>query len=810
MDMHGLEILKVLIVGIVAVCIWLGRKEVRHKGWSYISAGFVLIFSVETMKAVDDFQGLRDFFISEIEHKAIPEKLYILGFFMLAVGVYKWLPSVALRRGQWDELREKHIDTLESLCCLQKAVETANIGVTVTDLEGRILYTNPAEAEMHGYSVEELFGKDARIFAPPEPWVPRKTEEIIKRRRLKRETLNIRRDGTVFPVQLISDVVINPAGSPGGIVTTCEDISERKKLEKITEETCNFLQAVIDGVSEPLMVIGLDHTLLLINKTIRKDLPKHFSGPGDLKCHTVIYNRDTPCERPCPLALVRDSGQPVTFEYNDCHIAGEDHCIEVLASPLFDNKGGLVGIIESARDVTERRKSEETIKYMAYYDTLTKLPNRMLFTERLQQTLSEAHSNNKPVAVMFLDLDRFKIINDTYDHHTGDLLLELVARRLQSLMRDCDTVARLGGDEFILLFPALKSAQDARVLAQKILKIFASAFSTDSYEIYITASIGISIYPADGTDATILIKNADSSMNHAKEQGGNNYQFYSPALDFKCLEQLTLGNNLHKAVEENQLLLHYQPQIDLASGKIFGVETLVRWQHPDWGLMPPKKFIALAEDIGIIIPISEWIMGQAFTQMKKWGENGLAPGKIAVNLSVRQFKEKNLFETILKLLENSGLDPELLELEITESIIMHNPEETIATIRRLRSLGISFSIDDFGTGYSSLNYLKYLPVSRLKIAKCFIDGITTDPNDRNITKTIINLAHNLGMKVIAEGVETLDQLEFLRRYECDEIQGYLFYRPLPEEMVQQLLSEQQEEKTLSENTVCQEDYNILL
>jgi diguanylate cyclase (GGDEF)-like protein len=434
----------------------------------------------------------------------------------------------------------------------------------------------------------------------------------------------------------------------------------------------------------------------------------------------------------------------------------------------------------------------------------------MLFTERLQQALSEAHSSNKPVAVMFLDLDRFKIINDIYDHHTGDLLLQLVAQRLQSIMRDCDTVARLGGDEFIFLFPALKSTQDARVLAQKILKVFASVFSTESYEIYITASIGISIYPTDGADATILIKNADSSMNHAKEQGGNNYQFYSPALDFKSLEELTLGNSLHKAVEANQLILHYQPQIDLSNGKIFGVETLVRWQHPDWGLMPPKEFIALAEDIGIIIPISEWIMSQAFTQMKKWGASGLAPEKIAVNLSVRQFKEKNLLETISKLLETSGLNPGLLELEITESIIMHNPEETIATIRSLRSLGISFSIDDFGTGYSSLNYLKYLPVSRLKIAKCFIDGITTDPNDRNITKTIINLAHNLGMKVIAEGVETLDQLEFLRRYECDEIQGYLFYRPLPEETVQQLLAEQREEKTFSENTACHENYNILL
>lgn len=551
MDMRWFVMLKVLIAGIVGLYIWIGRKETSSRGWPYVFAGFLLIYSVETLKTIDGVLGPKDFLISEIGPEATAEKIYVLGFFLIAVGAYKWLPG-------------------------------------------------------------------------------------------------------------------------------------------------------------------------------------------------------------------------------------------------------------------DRKSLEETIKYMAFYDTLTELPNRILFTERLQQALATARRNNKPVAVMFLDLDRFKVINDTYDHPTGDLLLRQVARRLQNLARDRDTIARLGGDEFILLFQELKSSQDAIVLAQKILKTFTTVFSVDSYEIYMTASIGVSMYPADGTDASTLIKNADSSMYHIKGQGGNSYQFYSPLLDFKCLEQLTLGNNLHRAIEEKQLLLHYQPQIDLFSGKIFGVETLVRWQHPDWGLISPQKFIALAEDIGIIIPISEWIMSQAFTQMKTWKAGGLAPGKIAVNLSVRQFKEKNLFETIHRLLEVSGLDPGLLELEITESIIMHNPEETIATIRSLRSLGISFSIDDFGTGYSSLNYLKYLPVGRLKIAKCFIDGITTDPNDRNITKTIINLAHNLGIKVIAEGVETLDQLEFLRRYECDEIQGYLFYRPLPAAMIQQLLTEQQEEKTLSQNIKCEENYNILL
>lgn len=568
-----------------------------------------------------------------------------------------------------------------NLLSLKKALENMQTGLTVTDIDRKIIYVNNAEAEMHGYTPEELIGKDSRILSPAEIWKTMPNDQLMKR--YSRESINIRKDGSTLPVHLMSDIVTDNDGRKVAIVTTCNDISERKK-------------------------------------------------------------------------------------------------------------------------------NEETIRRITYYDTLTELPNRMLFTERLQQAISDAHGNNKPIAVMLLDLDRFKVINDTYEHGVGDLLIKLVGQRLQSIMRECDTVARLGGDEFLLLFPSLKSTQDATVLAQKIIKLFATVFLLDSYEIYITASIGITIYPTDGADASILIKNADSSMYHAKEKGGNDYKFYSPSLDFKCLEQLTLGNSLHKAVEQNELLLHYQPQIDLSSGRIFGVETLVRWQHPVWGLMSPTEFIALAEDIGIIIPISEWVMRQAFNQMQKWGAEGIPLSQIAVNLSVRQFKEKNLFETISELLKTSGLNPSLLELEITESIIMQNPEETIATIRNLRSLGISFSIDDFGTGYSSLNYLKYLPVSRLKIAKCFIDGISTDTNDRTITKTIINLAHNLGMKVIAEGVETFQQLEFLRRYDCDEIQGYLFYKPLSSGEIERLLTEQNAEQTLSINTSHPAKYNILL
>jgi len=670
MDLHGIEILKVFIVGIVAACIWAGRREARHEGWTYIFAGFAMIFVVETLKVTDLFRSLGDFFISETEHKAIPEKFNVLGFFLLAVGMYKWLPSVSLRRGQWDALQEKHVSTLESLCRLQKAVETTNIGVTITDLAGKILYTNPAEAEMHGYAAAELFGRDARIFAPPERWTPRKTEKLIEMRRYNRETINVRKDGTIFPVQLISDIVVNPAGSPAGIVTTCEDI-------------------------------------------------------------------------------------------------------------------------------TKRKLAEEAIRHKAYYDELTNLPNRLLFHEILGQALSDAKTHNKLIGVLFLDLDRFKNINDSLDYDTGDLLIYSVAQRLQCSVRSKDSVARLGGDEFLIMLRDLNTIQEAVILAQQILKEMSKVFVLHGRELYVTASIGVSLYPVDGDNVSTLIKNADISMYYVKSQGRNNYHLYSPSMNANHLEHLTLENHLRKALQQKELLLNYQPQIDLNTGKIIGVESLMRWQHPEFGLISPGEFIPLAEETGLIVSIGNWLLHNACEQLMQWRKEGLCLQRIAVNLSMRQFKLTNLLETIRKTLERTGLDPGSLELELTESIIMQDPEITVSTLRELSAMGLYLSIDDFGTGYSSLNYIKYLPINKLKIAPNFAAGIRKDPSDEAICKAIITLAHSLNLRVIAEGVETTDQLEFLRMHNCDEVQGYLFSKPLAAEKICSLLAEEKHEKAIT-------------
>jgi diguanylate cyclase (GGDEF)-like protein/PAS domain S-box-containing protein len=445
------------------------------------------------------------------------------------------------------------------------------------------------------------------------------------------------------------------------------------------------------------------------------------------------------------------------------------------------------------RDITEQKQKEALLARIAYYDALTGLPNRLLFNESVGRAMSDVRDRKRFLAIMFIDLDRFKTINDTLGHNTGDSLIHSVAQRLKSCVLKDDVVTRFGGDEFIILFPNLVRVQDAAALAQKIIRALSRSFVLEGRELFITASIGISIYPMDGDDIETLVKNADCAMYFAKEQGRNNYQFYTTSMNAKGLEMLALENSLRKAVERQEFVLYYQPQVALETGKISGVEALLRWRHPQWGILPPKEFIALAEETGIIVPLGKWMMHAACAQIRKWQTAGLTSGRLAVNLSMRQFRDKALIETINNMLKETGLDPTQLELELTESIIMQDPAATIATLRELSATGIHLAIDDFGTGYSSLNYLKYLPLSRLKIAQAFVSGIVMDPNDKAIAKAIIALAHNLNMKVIAEGVETVEQLEFFRTHKCDEVQGYLFSEPLPAEEFERILRKQSTE-----------------
>jgi diguanylate cyclase (GGDEF)-like protein len=435
----------------------------------------------------------------------------------------------------------------------------------------------------------------------------------------------------------------------------------------------------------------------------------------------------------------------------------------------------------------ERKQAEERVRHLAHYDELTRLPNRTMFNERLGHAIAHARRTERSLAVLFIDLDRFKNINDTLGHEAGDGVLREVADRLRSCLRESDTVGRLGGDEFVVLIEEPPQPLNASMVAQKILAALGTPFSVQAQEFHVTASIGISSYPNDGADLQTLMKNADIAMYRAKEQGKNNFQFYSAHINLHSIERLTLESSLRRALERDEFLLHYQPKLDIGSGRITGVEALVRWQQPAQGLIPPAQFIQLAEETGLIVPIGEWVLKTACAQNRAWQERGWPPVRIAVNLSPRQFAHENLVEDVARVLQQTGLDPAFLELEITEGVVMHNPEQAVILLKRLKALGIHLSIDDFGTGYSSLNYLKRFPLDTLKIDRTFIRDLPGDSDDAAITQAIIAMAHSLRLSVVAEGVETAEQLSFLRDYKCDEIQGYYFCKPQPESDIAPLL-----------------------
>jgi len=427
--------------------------------------------------------------------------------------------------------------------------------------------------------------------------------------------------------------------------------------------------------------------------------------------------------------------------------------------------------------------------YLAQFDTLTGLPNRNLFRDRFAQTLTLAQRNDWQVGVMFVDLDRFKAINDSLGHGAGDRLLTQVSARLQSCVRPGDTVARLGGDEFALVLSNLARADDACLVAEKVLAALSSPFDLDGQEVYISASLGISVFPGDGTNADVLLRNADTAMHRAKEQGRNNYQFYLPEMNELAVERLGIEMQLRRALERGEFRLHYQPKVDLASGSMCGLEALLRWQHPERGLVPPLEFIKLLEETGLIVPVGEWVVRSVCEQINRWRAEGLKLLPVAINLSARQFRQKNLDAVIASIVAETGADPALLEFELTESMLMADPEEAVRTMKRMKASGVRLSLDDFGTGYSSLAYLKKFPLDTLKIDRAFVRDITTDADDATLAVAIISLAHTMDLKVVAEGVEAEAQLDFLAGHGCDEMQGYYFAAPMEADKCAQALRE---------------------
>lgn len=440
---------------------------------------------------------------------------------------------------------------------------------------------------------------------------------------------------------------------------------------------------------------------------------------------------------------------------------------------------GKEGISVYFRDITERKQAEERLNYLANYDALTDLPNRMLCMDRLDQALTRAPWHQRSVAVLFCDLDRFKIVNDTLGHNVGDHLLKTIAARFRECLRSGDTVARLGGDEFVVLLTDLAKPDDVCKISQKIIDRVSEPLLLEGHEVFVTASIGISIFPDDGRDANTLIKNADIAMYRAKELGKNNYQLFSRALDARTTDRLTLESALRRGLDTDELCAHFQPQLDLSSNQIVGAEALVRWQHPEMGMVSPAGFLPIAEETGLIASIDLWMLRNACEQNKRWRDQGLAPMRVSVNVSDRLFHQANLVQSVTDILEETGLPADGLELEITEAVVMQDAEQALKTLEGLREQGIKLSIDDFGTGYSSLSYLKRYPIHTVKIDRSFVNDITSDPDDAAIVEAIIAMSHKLNLSVIAEGVETDEQQAFLVGQHCDVMQGFLFSRPLP-------------------------------
>jgi diguanylate cyclase (GGDEF)-like protein len=426
----------------------------------------------------------------------------------------------------------------------------------------------------------------------------------------------------------------------------------------------------------------------------------------------------------------------------------------------------------------DRQQVHETLLRQTHFDTLTNLPNRALFVDRLTLALAHAARERKMLAIAFVDLDRFKTIIDTLGHGVGDLILQQVAERLAACLPKEGTLARLGGDEFVVLLPQIDRADKAVQLAHKLLEALQPSFQSKGHELHITSSIGISLYPYDGEEPDTLLKNADTALYRAKEQGRNNYQLYTPAMNARAFERLAMENSLRKALERQEFQIYYQPQVDARTGDIVGVEALLRWQHPDLGVVYPSEFISLAEETGLIVPLGAWVLRTACAQNKAWQAAGLPPIAMAVNLSARQFQDRQLVDSIIKVLEETGMEARWLEMEITESTAMQNADYTNVVLRELKARGIMISLDDFGTGYSSLSYLKKFPIDTLKIDQSFIRDLTANPNDAAIANAIIVLSHSLHLSVTAEGVETSAQAQFLEEHGCDRWQGYLFSHPL--------------------------------
>ena len=643
----------------------------------------------------------------------------------------------------------------------------------------KFLAVNEAATRQYGYSSREFLAMTIADIRPAED-IPNLLEATAKPvHGLQEATIwrHQKKNGAIIDVEIVGhDLQFH--GIEAELIAV-RDVTERKQAEETLLFKTALLEAQAETTIDGILAVNESDHIVLANK----QFGLNFGIPNEL-----LSTQDDLIVRKHVMDQVEDPAAFVArVEYLNSHRNERSRdelrfkngkIFDRYSAPLVDSNGRYRGRVWYFRDITERKLAEERVQSLAFYDALTGLPNRTLLQDRLTTALAGARRHKHKVALLFLDLDRFKDINDSLGHSVGDLLLQEVAKRLKTWGREQDTVARLSGDEFLITLTHIKDVHDAAVAAERLMDAMTAGFVVQGHSLNVSCSIGISIFPEHGADCKTLIKNADAAMYGAKDSGRNNFRFFAEDMNAQAVERLALENSLRLALDNEELFLVYQPQLDIVSGRIIGLEALLRWQHPKLGLVPPDRFIRIAENSGLIVPIGEWVLRTACRQARKWQDEGLPAASVAVNVSAVQFRQAGFCEFIRKVLHEAGLVPQYLELELTEGLLLANADVTLSVLKELKSMGVTLAIDDFGTGYSSFNYLRQFRVSKLKIDRSFIRDIAVNPDDAAITTAIISMAKSLNLKVLAEGVEDEAQMTFLRAHQCDEIQGYYFSKPL--------------------------------
>ncbi len=692
------------------------------------------------------------------------------GEFSGTVGV---LADITKRKAREAQTRASHER-------LRTVIHAAPIAIIARDLDGVIRMWNPAAERLFGWTEEEVLETNTQIV--PERLLPEAREF---RRRAQageviwvEETRRLHRDGSEVDVSLSISPVYGEHNEAIGTMVTLADISRRKIAEQALRESEEQLRLAMDAAQMGIWYWEIETDRFLHSEGLSVLFGGRAADP--LNHYRVFHERLHPEDRELLDATLRHAirrGADFQIDYRVVWPDGSTHWLTNRGQIHRGTDGRAQRVIGVSMDITDRKLAEQRIAHMAHHDALTGLPNRVLLRDRIQHAIAHAHRDGTQLAVLFLDLDRFKTINDSLGHQLGDRLLQSVASRILVCVREGDTVARVGGDEFVIAIPGVDSAADASAVGAKILEVLASAFHLNGNDLHVSGSIGISLYPSDGADAETLMRNADTAMYHAKDSGRGKLQFFTQHMNVAAQRRLALDNALRRALENREFELHYQPLFDLRDRSITGFEALLRWRSPDGELVSPGQFIAAAEESGLIVPIGDWVLQEALAQARSWQSTGRAV-MLSVNVSANQLARASFVERLSALLEETQFDPGLLELEVTEGVIVEGAGEAREALDHIAALGVGIAIDDFGTGYSGLTYLKRLPIDTVKIDQSFVRDLTVDPDDAAIVTAIVAMAASLGVDVVAEGVETQAQLEALRRLECHRAQGFLLARPM--------------------------------